>query len=176
MVNSSFTLPIQEQKRKLFHSSVYESEQQLKKLYIQTCKRLPAFGCRIFQVKELLHGKTNRRATRLLGICLERIILLDSKTLQPAKIQMTSNLQQWRTGGGRSHDRLVLEFRGTKWSFVTPSNGSIRAIGNVLWEIMQDFDAYFLETLISGKRHDYSYLEGWLILNFDNRLYSSYTN
>ena len=151
--------PSQEQKRKLFHTPIYESEQQLKKLYIHTCKRLPAFGCRIFQVKELLHGKTNRRATRLLGICLERIVLLDSKTLQPAKVQSTNNLQQWRTGGGRSHDRLVLEFRGTKWSFVTPSHGSLRAIGTVLWEIMQDLDACFLDTLIAGERQDH-YLQG----------------
>lgn len=156
---SSSCTPLQEQKRKLFHTPIYESEQQLKKLYIHTCKRLPAFGCKIFQVKELLHGKTNRRATRLLGICLERIVLLDSKTLQPAKVQSTTNLQQWRTGGGRSHDRLVLEFRGTKWSFVTPSHGSLRAIGTVLWEIMQDLDACFLDTLIAGERQD-QYSEG----------------
>ena len=98
-----------------------------------------------------------------MGICLERIVLLDSKTLQPAKVQSTSNLQQWRTGGGRSHDRLVLEFRGTKWSFVTPSHGSLRAIGTVLWEIMQDLDACFLDTLIAGERRQdqrYSSLEG----------------
>lgn len=141
----------------MFHTPIYESEQQLKKLYIQTCKRLPAFGCRIFQVKELLHGKTSRRATRLLGICLDRIVLLDCKTLQPAKTQSTSNLQQWRTGGGRSHDRLVLEFRGTKWSFVTPSNSSLRAIGTVLWEIMQDLDACFLDTLIAGERQEHTF-------------------
>lgn len=161
--HSFFLFTEQEQKRKLFHTPIYESEQQLKKLYILTCKRLPAFGCQIFQVKELLHGKTNRRTTRLLGICLERIVLLDSKTLQPAKVQSTSNLQQWRTGGGRSHDRLVLEFRGTKWSFVTPSHGSLRAIGTVLWEIMQDLDACFLDTLIAGERRQdqrYSSLEG----------------
>jgi hypothetical protein len=126
----------------------------LKKLYIQTCKRLPAFGCRIFQVKELLSGKTKRRATRLLGICLERIVLLDSKTLTPAKCQPTNNLQQWRAGGGRSHDRLVLEFRGTKWSFITPSQGSLRAIGTVLWEIMQDLDARFLDEHIITTREE----------------------
>lgn len=142
----------QEQKRKLFHTPIYESSQQLKQLYVHTCKRLPAYGCQIWQVKELLHGKAKGRKTRLLGICLERIVLLDSKTLQPAKVQSTSNLQQWRTGGGRSHDRLVLEFRGTKWSFVTPSHGSLRAIGTVLWEIMQDLDACFLDTLIAGER------------------------
>lgn len=133
---------------------MYESELQLKKLYIQTCKRLPAYGCRIFQVKELLRGKTKRRATRLLAIGIERIVLLDSKTLTPAKCQPTTNLQQWRTGGGRSHDRLVLEFRGTKWSFITPSHGLLRAIGIVLWEIMQDLDAHFLDDQIITSRDE----------------------
>lgn len=130
---------------------MYESEQQLKKLYIQTCKRLPAYGCQLFQVKELLHGRTNRRATRLLGICLDRIVLLDCNTLQLAKTQPTNNLQQWRTGGGRSHDRLVLEFRGTQWSFITSSHNSLRAIGTVLWEILQSVDSTFLDLLIANE-------------------------
>lgn len=121
-------------------------------MYIQTCKRLPAYGCKVFQVKELLRGKTKRRATRLLGIGLERIVLLDSKTLTPAKSQATTNLLQWRTGGGRSHDRLILEFRGTKWSFITPSQGLLKTIGTVLWEIMQDLDARFLEEHIITSR------------------------
>lgn len=121
-------------------------------MYIQTCKRLPAYGCKVFQVKELLRGKTKRRATRLLGIGLERIVLLDSKTLTPAKCQATTNLLQWRTGGGRSHDRLILEFRGTKWSFITPSQGLLKTIGTVLWEIMQDLDARFLEEHIITSR------------------------
>ncbi|CAG2172254.1 unnamed protein product, partial [Oppiella nova] len=72
----------------------------------------------------------------------------------PAKCQPTHHLQQWRTGGGRSHDRLVLEFRGTKWSFITPSHGSLRAIGTVLWEIMQDLDARFLDEHIITKREE----------------------
>lgn len=55
----------QEQKRKLFHTSVYESEVQLKKLYIQTCRRLPAYGCKVYQVKELLRGKTKKKVCLL---------------------------------------------------------------------------------------------------------------
>lgn len=54
---------LQEQKRKLFHTSIYESEIQLKKLYIQTCRRLPAFHCKVFQVKELMRGKTKKRVS-----------------------------------------------------------------------------------------------------------------
>ncbi|XP_022236231.1 uncharacterized protein LOC111083826, partial [Limulus polyphemus] len=52
---------IKEQKRRLFHSPLYESEIQLKKLYIQTCKRLPCYGCQMFHVKELLRGKTKKK-------------------------------------------------------------------------------------------------------------------
>ena len=56
-----FFFYLQEQKRKLFHTSVYDSEVQLKKLYIQTCRRLPAHGCRLYHVKELLRGKTKKK-------------------------------------------------------------------------------------------------------------------
>jgi hypothetical protein len=43
---------------------VYDSEVQLKKLYIQTCKRLPAHGCKVYQVKELLRGKTKKKVSK----------------------------------------------------------------------------------------------------------------
>ncbi|KAL1439330.1 hypothetical protein MTO96_010351 [Rhipicephalus appendiculatus] len=143
---------IKEQKRKLFHSPLYESEIHLKRLYIQTCKRLPSYGCHVFQVKELLRGKTKKRAHRVLGIGIEHVVLLDSKTLVLAKSQHTSELQQWRAGGGRSHDRLVLEFRGTKWSFVAAQ--SLRSISSVLWEIMQDLDARFLDEHLITTREE----------------------
>jgi hypothetical protein len=60
---------LQEQKRKLFHTSVYDSELQLKKLYIQTCKRLPAHGCKVYQVKELLRGKTKKKVSNFASAC-----------------------------------------------------------------------------------------------------------
>ncbi|KAL1460729.1 hypothetical protein WDU94_012681, partial [Cyamophila willieti] len=69
-----------DQKRKLFHSSIYESEIQLKKLYVHNCKRLPAYGCKIYQVKELLRKtKTKQKASRLLCVGPEKIVLLDNK-------------------------------------------------------------------------------------------------
>ncbi|KHN82710.1 hypothetical protein Tcan_16522 [Toxocara canis] len=52
---------VKERKRKLFHSQIYESEIGMKKLYVQTAKKLPAFGCKVFQVKELVHGRTLRK-------------------------------------------------------------------------------------------------------------------
>ncbi|KAG8323617.1 hypothetical protein J6590_001335 [Homalodisca vitripennis] len=140
-----------EQKRKLFHTSVYESEVQLKKLYIQTCRRLPAHGCKVYQVKELLRGKTKKKAARLLGVGPDKIVLLDNKTKILAKSQNTSDLIQWRTGGGRSHDRLQLEFRSSRWSLVVPSVADMRQVGLALWEILQELDCTFLEehTLLS---------------------------
>ncbi|VDK45134.1 unnamed protein product [Anisakis simplex] len=54
---------VKERKRKLFHSQVYESEVGMKKLYVQTAKKLPAFGCKVFQVKELVHGRTLRKVS-----------------------------------------------------------------------------------------------------------------
>ena len=51
----------QETKRKLFHSSVYESEAQLKRLYVQTCQRLPAFNCHLFHVREIVNLHTKKK-------------------------------------------------------------------------------------------------------------------
>lgn len=38
----------------------------MKKLYVQTCKRLPAYGCKIVPVKELVHGKTLKKVRILI--------------------------------------------------------------------------------------------------------------
>ncbi|CAL1293730.1 unnamed protein product [Larinioides sclopetarius] len=141
---------IKDQKRKLFHSRVYENELHLKKLYIQNCKRLPAYGCRVYQVKE----RTKKKVNRLLGIGVEKCVLLDSKSLLLTKSQFTSDLEQWRTGGGRSHDQIVLEFRGTKWSFIATSPGALRSISTELWEVMQDLNAHFLDDHLIASRQD----------------------
>ncbi|XP_071517355.1 1-phosphatidylinositol 4,5-bisphosphate phosphodiesterase epsilon-1-like isoform X2 [Panulirus ornatus] len=131
---------IKEQKRKLFHTPLYDSEVALKKLYIQTVRRLPSFTCNLHHVKELLRGKTKKKASRLLGIGANNIVLLDTKTKILAKAQNTHDLLQWRTGGGRSHDRLVLEFRGTKWTFSVGSSTSLTDLGRALWSILQSED------------------------------------
>ncbi|GIY69208.1 hypothetical protein CDAR_370871 [Caerostris darwini] len=141
---------IKEQKRKLFHSRVYENELHLKKLYIQNCKRLPAYGCRVYQVKE----RTKKKVNRLLGIGVEKCVLLDSKSLLLTKSQFTCDLEQWRTGGGRSHDQIVLEFRATKWSFIATSPGALRSISTELWEVMQNLDAHFLDDHVIASRQD----------------------
>lgn len=54
-------------------------------------------------------------------------------------------LFQWRTCGGRSHDRLQLEFRATRWSLVVPTVAAMREVGLALWEILQELDSHFLE-------------------------------
>ncbi|XP_042223651.1 1-phosphatidylinositol 4,5-bisphosphate phosphodiesterase epsilon-1-like isoform X2 [Homarus americanus] len=131
---------IKEQKRKLFHTPLYDSDVALKKLYIQTVRRLPSFACNLHHVKELLRGKTSKKASRLLGIGSNNIVLLDTKTKILAKAQNTHDLLQWRTGGGRSHDRLVLEFRGTKWTFSVGSTASLTDLGRALWSILQSED------------------------------------
>nr|XP_045618556.1 uncharacterized protein LOC123770570 isoform X4 [Procambarus clarkii] len=131
---------IKEQKRKLFHTPLYDSEVALKKLYIQTVRRLPSFACNLHHVKELLRGKTKKKASRLLGIGANNIVLLDTKTKILAKAQSTHDLLQWRTGGGRSHDRLVLEFRGTNWIFSVVSSNSMTDLGRALWSILQTED------------------------------------
>ncbi|KAK6033701.1 hypothetical protein OSTOST_00002 [Ostertagia ostertagi] len=108
----------QERKRKLFHSQVYENEIGMKRLYIQTAKKLAAFGCKVFQVKELLHGRTLRKTLRLLCLSSASLCLLEGTSKLVLKRQHASTLQQWRVGGGVSKHQLLLEFRGTKWQLI----------------------------------------------------------
>nr|CAD7393620.1 unnamed protein product [Timema cristinae] len=58
---------------------------------------------------------------------------------------LLSQVARWRTCGGRSHDRLQLEFRATRWSLVVPTVASMREVGLALWEILQELDTNFLE-------------------------------
>ena len=101
------------------------------KLYISTCRRLPAYSCQIFCVKEVLRGKTKRKTSRLLGINQTSIVLLDTKTKALAKSQRTADLIQvltgwvcdwWRLGRavcrGRRQSLLVRTRRGGRSSFV----------------------------------------------------------
>lgn len=91
---------------------------------------------------------------RLLGIGMEKLVLLDSKSLLLTKSQPTSDLEIWRTGGGKSRDQVILEFRATKWSFIAASPGSLRSIGTELWEVMQDLDVHFLQDHVITTRQD----------------------
>jgi hypothetical protein len=44
---------------------------------------------------------------------------------------------QWQLGGGRSHDRVTLEFRATRWNVVVPSPSSLQDLGAALWDLQQ---------------------------------------
>uniref|UniRef100_A0A915P518 Band 4.1 domain-containing protein n=1 Tax=Meloidogyne floridensis TaxID=298350 RepID=A0A915P518_9BILA len=109
---------IRERKRKLFHSQIYESEQAMKRLYVQTARKLPAYGCKVYQVKELLHGRTLRKNVRLLCLSNSQFCLLDGCSKFALRRQHAATLQQWRVGGGVSKHQLLLEFRGTKWQLI----------------------------------------------------------
>ena len=68
---------------------------------------------------------------------------------------------QWRAGGGRNHDRLTLEFRGTRWALLVPpvgsasssgvscghlgSVGGLREAGRALWALLREMDTTFLD-------------------------------
>lgn len=52
---------------------------------------------------------------------------------------------QWRTCGGRSHDRVQLEFRGSRWSLVVASVATMRDLGLALWAILQQLHSDFLD-------------------------------
>ncbi|KAL3102215.1 hypothetical protein niasHS_003624 [Heterodera schachtii] len=140
---------IRERKRKLFHSQLYESEQAMKRLYIQTARKLPAFGCKVFQVKELLHGHTLRKTVRLLCLSSSTICLLDGTTKLALRRQHAATLQQWRVGGGVSKHQLLLEFRGTKWQLIALSYTTLKSISMTLWEIMQARSTLFVHKIFN---------------------------
>lgn len=51
----------QELKKVVSHTLLNDSELQLKKIYIERCKRLPAFGCNLYFVKEVQRGRTKTK-------------------------------------------------------------------------------------------------------------------
>lgn len=135
-------LNLQEQKRKLFHSQIYDNSLELKKLYIQTCKRLPAYGCELFEVKEIIRTRTTRkRISRILALGTNKVSLLDASNYTLTRQQKTNELIEWRSGQGSSGDRVLLEFktiesRGCKWNLVACSSNSLSNIGRTLLNIM----------------------------------------
>ncbi|XP_041369675.1 1-phosphatidylinositol 4,5-bisphosphate phosphodiesterase epsilon-1-like [Gigantopelta aegis] len=137
---------IKEKKKKLWHTPYYENEVKLKQLYIKICKNLPTYGCKLFCVKEILRGNTQKKIPRLLGVNSEKIVLLDNKTKLLAKSQNIRNLEDWLSGSGRSHDGLLLEFRGTKpWLLTMPSPENLKSVTAAIWQAL-DVDGRFLNS------------------------------
>ncbi|XP_060069522.1 uncharacterized protein LOC132549598 [Ylistrum balloti] len=135
---------IQEKQKQLWHTPYYDSEIKLKQQYIKICKNLPSFGCKLYQVKELLRGNTQKKAVRLLGIATDKIVLLDNKTKLLLKTQSIRDLEEWNTGSGKYHDGLVLEFRGTKpWHLSMATLDNLKSVTAVLWDAL-DMDGRFL--------------------------------
>lgn len=86
------------------------------------------------------------QANRLLGISSQNVVLLDMKTKVLAKTQNISDLDEWRTGGGKSQDGLILEFRGTKtWKLSMLSPNSLKTVTAVLWDAL-DMHGRFLNS------------------------------
>ncbi|KAK0044969.1 1-phosphatidylinositol 4 5-bisphosphate phosphodiesterase epsilon-1-like isoform X1, partial [Biomphalaria pfeifferi] len=135
---------IEDKQKKLWHTPYYENEVKLKQLYIKICKNLPSYGCKLFQVKEILRGNTQKKVARLLAISNEKIMLLDTKTHLPAKMQQLKDMDDWLSGTGKAHDSLVLEFRGTKaWTLAMPSVECLKSVTAAIWEAL-DMDGRFL--------------------------------
>uniref|UniRef100_A0A915IXH2 Ras-GEF domain-containing protein n=1 Tax=Romanomermis culicivorax TaxID=13658 RepID=A0A915IXH2_ROMCU len=137
-------------KRKLFHSKFYDNEKAMKRFYVQMFKRLPAYGCKIFTVKELLHGKTIKKSNRLLCLSSTNINLLDADTKLLIRTQPTSALSQWRIGGGVSKHHVILEFKQARWQLSAASYVCLRSLSITLWEIMQHSASKMLKCDLIG--------------------------
>ena len=61
--NETCFVGFQEKQKKLWHSTYYENEVQFKQLYVKICKNLPSYGCKLFQVKEIQRGNTQKKVS-----------------------------------------------------------------------------------------------------------------
>lgn len=54
----------QEKQTKLWHTPYYDNEFKLKQLYIKICKNLPAYNCKLYNVKELRGNSSKKVMTQ----------------------------------------------------------------------------------------------------------------
>ena len=64
---------MQEKQTKLWHTTFYDSEVKLKQLYVKICRRLPAHTCKLYDIKELLHGNNTVKKVAAVGVCSARM-------------------------------------------------------------------------------------------------------
>ncbi|KAH3786899.1 hypothetical protein DPMN_165014, partial [Dreissena polymorpha] len=167
---------IEEKQKKLWHTPFYDSEIQLKRLYIKLCKNLPGYGCKLYNVKEILKGNTQKKVSRLLGISSEKVILLDNKSKCLAKTQNISDLDEWRTGSGKSHDGLVLEFRGAKtWTLSMLSPDSLKSVTAVLWDALDMHGRFLNSSTLRRESFEFDFQRKQLTLAPNNGGSSKYS-
>ncbi|KRY51589.1 1-phosphatidylinositol 4,5-bisphosphate phosphodiesterase epsilon-1 [Trichinella britovi] len=128
---------IQDSKRKLFHSNFFDSEKGLKHLYVQTCKRLPAYGCKIFPVTEISRGKILKKSRRIICFGSTYISLLNPTTKVLIRRQPTVNLIKWKVDSEPMEQDFTLDFSDTVWHFTVPSIMLRKTISMTLWELVQ---------------------------------------
>ncbi|XP_052770885.1 1-phosphatidylinositol 4,5-bisphosphate phosphodiesterase epsilon-1-like [Mya arenaria] len=167
---------IEDKQKKLWHTPFYDSEVQLKRLYIKISKNLPGYGCKLYHVKEVLKGNTQKKVSRLLGISSEKVILLDNKSKSLTKSQNISDLDEWRTGSGKSHDGLVLEFRGTKtWTLSMLSSDSLKSVTAVLWDALDMHGRFLNSTTLRRESFEFDFQRKQLMLAPDDEGCSKYS-
>ena len=126
--------------RKLWHSSYFDGEEQLKILYVKICKSLPCHMCYLFEVKEGAVG-VQRKHPRLLAIGDEKISLLNYHTKVIVKTSTINNLQDWRVlkrPNVRNPNSLplILEFRvGKPWMLHAHNADQLKSIKAILWQV-----------------------------------------
>ncbi|KRZ11348.1 1-phosphatidylinositol 4,5-bisphosphate phosphodiesterase epsilon-1 [Trichinella zimbabwensis] len=128
---------IQDSKRKLFHSNFFDSEKGLKHLYVQTCKRLPSYGCKIFPVTEISRGKILKKSRRIICFGSTYISLLNPTTKVLIRRQPTVNLIKWKVDSEPMEQDFTLDFNDTVWHFTVPSSMLRKTISMTLWELVQ---------------------------------------
>ena len=53
----------QEKQRKLWHTPYYDNEMKLKQLYVKICKNLPAYGSKLFMIRNMRKGNAKKKVS-----------------------------------------------------------------------------------------------------------------
>ncbi|WAR21471.1 PLCE1-like protein [Mya arenaria] len=134
-----------------------EAEVQLKRLYIKISKNLPGYGCKLYHVKEVLKGNTQKKYSEI-------------------AVNNISDLDEWRTGSGKSHDGLVLEFRGTKtWTLSMLSSDSLKSVTAVLWDALDMHGRFLNSTTLRRESFEFDFQRKQLMLAPDDEGCSKYS-
>ena len=106
---------------------------------------MPAYGCELYEVKEIIRTRTTRkRISRILALGEHKVSLLDASSYALTRQQKTKELVEWRSGLGSNCDRVLFEFRTVelrstcKWNLVAGSANSLNTIARCLLNIMMN--------------------------------------
>lgn len=116
------------------------SERSAKHLYIKNVHDLPQYGCKFFQVREVIApgSKMALQPRRLLGISTDKILVLDERSKEILKTFPFQSLKRWDPG--RSVSALVLVLTDEQLVFSSDESGYFQRVNDHIWRCVEEVD------------------------------------